>query len=228
MNGARTVAVMQPYFFPYAGYYRLLACADIFVIFDCVQFPRAGRVHRCEVPGPAGATEWLTLPLAHQPLHVLIGNLAFSAGARQEFDRRMGRLSWIGKSAGPAAGPIRAYLAEPLGTVVDYLERGLRLVCSLLGFNPVILRSSSFDLDPRWRGQQRVIAAAQAAGATHYVNASGGRSLYDRAGFNEAGIELGFLTPYDGLFKHMLFDLTQQDPAVIAADIRRTAIVETL
>ena len=41
-----TVAVMQPYFMPYAGYFRLFAAADVFVLFDCVQFPRRGWVHR--------------------------------------------------------------------------------------------------------------------------------------------------------------------------------------
>jgi hypothetical protein len=47
------IAVMQPYFFPYAGYFRLLQAADHFVLLDCVQFPRRGRVHRTQVPGPA-------------------------------------------------------------------------------------------------------------------------------------------------------------------------------
>jgi len=86
------VAVMQPYFYPYAGYFRLLAAAEIFVIFDDVQFPRRGRVHRCEVPRPVGgsnsALEWLTLPLARQPRDTLIKDLAsqptravFSTGA---------------------------------------------------------------------------------------------------------------------------------------------------
>ena len=82
-----TVAVMQPYFFPYAGYFRLLAAADVFVIYDCVQFPRRGRVHRCEVTGLSGETQWLTLPLAHQPRDVLIRDLAFAVNARAELDR---------------------------------------------------------------------------------------------------------------------------------------------
>ena len=76
------VAVMQPYFYPYAGYFRLLAAANTFVIFDDVQFPRRGRVHRCEVPGPGRRSEWLTLPLAGTPRDVLIGNLTFAAAAR--------------------------------------------------------------------------------------------------------------------------------------------------
>ena len=41
-----TMAIMQPYFIPYAGYFRLFAASDLFVIYDCVQFPRRGWVHR--------------------------------------------------------------------------------------------------------------------------------------------------------------------------------------
>jgi hypothetical protein len=41
-----TVAVMQPYFLPYPGYFRLFAAADQVALFDCVQFPRRGWVHR--------------------------------------------------------------------------------------------------------------------------------------------------------------------------------------
>ena len=38
------LGIMQPYFFPYAGYFRLFAHVDEFVIFDCVQFRRRGRM----------------------------------------------------------------------------------------------------------------------------------------------------------------------------------------
>ena len=58
-----TVAIMQPYFFPYAGYFRLFAASDLFVIYDCVQFPRRGWVHRNLLPDASGSERWLTLPL---------------------------------------------------------------------------------------------------------------------------------------------------------------------
>ena len=61
--GSRTVAIMQPYFAPYAGYFRLLATTDLFVVYDCVQFPRRGWVHRNQLPDAAGKLDWLTLPL---------------------------------------------------------------------------------------------------------------------------------------------------------------------
>jgi WbqC-like protein family len=50
-----TVAIMQPYFLPYAGYSRLFAATDLFVVYDCVQFPRRGWVHRNRLVNTAGA-----------------------------------------------------------------------------------------------------------------------------------------------------------------------------
>ena len=72
------VAVMQPYFMPYAGYFRLFAAADLVAIFDCVQFPRRGWVHRNRLPGRNGETQWLTLPLQKATTGTQINNLKFT------------------------------------------------------------------------------------------------------------------------------------------------------
>jgi hypothetical protein len=61
-------AIMQPYFLPYAGYFRLFAATDLFVVYECVQFPRRGWVHRNQLVNTAGAERWLTLPLEKVPI----------------------------------------------------------------------------------------------------------------------------------------------------------------
>ncbi|MDP9104903.1 MAG: WbqC family protein [Candidatus Eremiobacteraeota bacterium] len=198
------VAVMQPYFFPYAGYFRLFDQVDHFVIFDCVQFPRSGRVHRTQVPAPNGGVEWLTLPLLAQPRSTLIRNCRFSTDARARFDERLRRLAWISAAAGPLAGRVRGLLRAPLESVIDYVEESVRLVAGALGYATPISRSSALEIDPELRGQRRVIAVASALGATHYVNAAGGRALYDRATFARAGIDLSFVPPYDGPHRLLL------------------------
>src|SRR5437868_3898306 len=72
---------MQPYFIPYAGYFRLFAASDLFVIYDCVQFPRRGWVHRNRLIDASGKARWLTLPLEKAPQDVLIRDLRFSPNA---------------------------------------------------------------------------------------------------------------------------------------------------
>jgi hypothetical protein len=210
---------MQPYFFPYAGYFRLFSQVDEFVIFDCVQFPRRGRVHRSEYLTAAGAPQWLTLPLARQDRQVLIRDLAFAPDARAEFDHRLAGLPWLGAGAGPAAKPVRDFLHAPLPSVIDYLETGLRLVNQLLGIDPIISRSSALDLAPSVRGQERVLAVARSRGATHYLNSPGGRDLYDAATFERAGIQLEFLPAYRGEYFQLLPALMTVDPKRIRDEI---------
>jgi hypothetical protein len=209
---------MQPYFFPYAGYFRLLAQADEFVILDSVQHPRRGRVHRTEIPGPAGELEWLTLPLARQPRDTLIADLTFARGARATFDQRLGRRSWIASASGPAAGPVRDYLYLGLDNVVDYLEAGLRLCAHLLDIEVVFTRSSAIDVDPSLRGQQRILAISTALEATEYLNAPGGRDLYDAEPFARANVTLRFLPPYEGRHRSLLHSLLSVDPSQIRAE----------
>ena len=200
--------------------------ADEFVIFDCVQFPRRGRVHRCEVPGPSGAPEWLTLPIARHPRDTRICDLRFQDKARAAFDERLRRLSWIATASGPGAEVVREHLQAPLTDPVDYLERGLTLVASLLGLECRISRSSMLHLDPKFRSQERVIAVCKAVGATHYVNAPSGRPLYDVAGFASEGLELSFLSAYEGRFFQLLPALMMEDPAVISEDVREQTRLE--
>lgn len=217
------IAVMQPYFFPYAGYFRLLAAADYFVMLDCVQFNRRGRVHRVQVPGPAGNAEWLTLPLQYHPQDVRIRDLAFASGARHLLDERLRRHPWIHTGAGPLAGTLRRHLHGPLGSVADFLEAGIRLTAAALDLPATIMRSSQLGVAPGLRGQERIMAIVQALQGTEYINAPGGRLLYDSAMFAKAGITLSFLVPYDGCYPYLLPALFGIAPAAIRADIDRTA-----
>jgi hypothetical protein len=213
------VAVMQPYLYPHAGYFRLLAAADTFVVFDDVQFPQRGRVHRCEVLGSDGAAQWLTLPLARTPRDTLITDLAFAADARSTFDARLERLPWLMTGRGPLAERIRAQLFGALDTPAAFVEAGLRLVAEALCLRTRFLRSSALGVDPSLRGQERVIAIVEAAGGSAYVNAPGGRALYHARDFAQRGISLRFLDAYRGPYPYLLRALLEDDPASLRADI---------
>src|SRR5215468_11415162 len=84
-----TVAIMQPYFIPYTGYFRLLSASDLFVIYDCVQFPRRGWVHRNPLVDEAGVERWLTLPLEKASREILIRDLRFVKDAAELLEQRL-------------------------------------------------------------------------------------------------------------------------------------------
>jgi len=216
---SRTVAVMQPYFFPYAGYFRLFAHVDQFVIFDCVQFRRRGRMHRTELPGSEGRVQWLTLPMAYSPRETLIRDVAFVDGARAIFDERLRPFDWIRNAPGEAAQTLRSHLYGPMGSFSDFLEQGLRLAAGLLDLDVKFSRSSELEISSDLAGQDRVLAILQRLGAAHYINLPGGRMLYDPAAFAQAGIQLTFLPDYNGPHMHMLHALMTSDLSVLRQDV---------
>src|ERR1051325_1477014 len=85
---------MQPYFLPYAGYFRLFASADLFVIYDCVQFPRRGWADRNRGLNPLRIGKWLTVTLMTGPPKLLIRDLRFRPDATELMAQRLRRFQF--------------------------------------------------------------------------------------------------------------------------------------
>jgi hypothetical protein len=209
---------MQPYFVPYAGYFRLFAASDLFVIYDCVQFPRRGWVHRNKMFAADGQECWLTLPLAKMPREVRIRDLSFSADADAILQERMRRIPLLATHRQPEPEILES-LKRIVGTPVDYLERLLREIVSCLGLRWHTIRSSSLNLPDSLHGQDRIIEIARRLGATRYINAPGGRALYDPERFASAGIELRFLDHYRGPSSSILQRILEEDRQSLSDDI---------
>src|SRR5580704_1381643 len=104
-----TVAIMQPYFFPYAGYFRLFAASDLFVFYDCVQFPRRGWVHRNKLIQRNTTSDWLTLPLAKTGRDTTrIMDLRFSENAQEKWAERMAEFPALSNRTSPQASLLAA------------------------------------------------------------------------------------------------------------------------
>jgi hypothetical protein len=218
-----TVAIMQPYFFPYAGYFRLFAASDLFVIYDCVQFPRRGWVHRNLLVDASGVERWLTLPLEKAPQSVLIRDLQFPPDAAQVLAERLRPFPLV--ASDPASvEPILAALLDVKGTPLDYIERLLELTVTYCRLPWKVVRSSTLNVPTEIRGQDRILEIARRLGARRYVNAPGGRDLYEASTFASAGIELRFLADYIGPKASMLTRVLRDNRDDLARDIQAAAV----
>jgi hypothetical protein len=215
---------MQPYFFPYAGYFRLFAASDLFVIYDCVQFPRRGWVHRNVLPDASGTERWLTLPLEKAPQSALIRDLRFPPDAGERLFERL-RSFPLTPRCPEATAPILAALTDIQGTPLDYIERLLELTIAYCGLRWRVIRSSSLNVPTETRGQDRIIEIARRLGAKRYVNASGGRDLYDAEAFDRARIELRFLADYTGSRASILTRMLRDDRHKLAEDIKASTVM---
>jgi hypothetical protein len=183
-----------------------------------VQFPRRGWVHRNVLPDASGAPNWLTLPLEKAPQEVLIRDLRFPPDADRELASRLRKFPL--KARDPeAVQPILEALYEVRGTPLDYIEHLLELTAIYCGLQWRTLRSSSLRVPDAFRGQDRIIEIARRLGARRYVNAPGGRALYNAATFDNAGIELCFLSDYTGPKASILSRMLSHDRDELARDI---------
>lgn len=209
---------MQPYFYPYAGYFRLFACTDLFVVLDDVQFPRRGWVHRNRLLNRAGQPDWLTLPLRKTPRDTTIAQQRFSDNAQATLRARARRFPVLAANTA-AAHPVCEGLFDCDRPFVDYLVRQLTAVCGWLNLPTQLTRASSLALDPELKGAERLIAVTRAFDADTYINAPGGAKLYERETFSRAGIALRFLPDFIGNPLSMLERALSEPAAAVRAEI---------
>lgn len=214
-----TIAIMQPYFVPYAGYFRLFAAADCFVVYDCVQFPRRGWVHRNRLPDAGGRLQWLTLPLAKAPREVRIEALGFADDAEPRLDAALRRFPALRAADDDGSALIALVRALGQHSPVDYLVRLLQAICRRLELERPMLRSSALAIDPALHGEARILAICEALGARGYVNSPGGGALYDADRFARRGIALRILDDYAGPTASILHRLLTEPAAALRREI---------
>lgn len=222
-----TIAVIQPYFYPYAGYFRLFAAANTVVMFDCVQFPRRGWVHRNRFALANGDLDWLTLPVAKADRDVRIDQLRFAPEPRTRLLETLPRFPALQRGLVQHQEALERMLAIETDDITAYLCERVREVAACLKIERRMVRSSSLNLAPELRGQDRVIAVVRALGGSQYVNPSGGRELYNSDAFAEAGIDLRFLSPYEGSMNSVLERLLGETTDAISAEILQQSALVT-
>jgi hypothetical protein len=211
------IAVMQPYFIPYAGYFRLMANVDAFVVSDCLQFPGKGFVHRNRLIRKDGKLDWFTLPVTRSPFDQTIAELKFSPDAAAYLTAQRNRFELFDR---------RSERIENLIARLDKVDRPLTLIfdlmqlsAGLLGFTPHFIMLSDLGLPGAPKGAEIIYAACAKLGADRYINAPGGALLYDAGEFRKRGIALEFLPAYVGSYVSILQRLADEPAAEVRAEI---------
>lgn len=194
------VAVMQPYFFPYIGYWQLLAGADTFVIFDDVNYINRGWINRNRIL-VNGEARYFNIPLKGASQNLLINEIEL-VGSEKENDKLLKQVEFAYKKA-PEFGKVfpafEACIRNEERNLARFLGNTLEAVSAYLKIGTKLVYSSELEKDPAVRGQQKVLACCKALGATEYRNPIGGTELYDKTLFKENGIDLYFLKADDDI-----------------------------
>lgn len=190
----KKVSIMQPYFFPYVGYYQLVAQADTFVFLDDVNFINKGWINRNRIL-INGAPSFITVPLIGASQNRLIHEIEISY--QEKWREKLLKSLEMNYKKTPFFLDFYPYLQTLFVKDNQYISElcvdSIRLVFDYLEIKKQFAFSSLQDPDKTASGEQRIIHLAKLNQAQHYVNPEGGTDLYHPDNFSQAGIKLQFL-----------------------------------
>lgn len=187
------IAIMQPYLFPYLGYFQLIQSVDLFVIYDDVNYIKQGWINRNKIL--INEHEHLfTFPIKNQSSFRLI-NQHFVLNNDQNLLKSLKQAY----SKAPYFKDIYPLLTD----ILTFENKNLSLfvgnsiieISKYLNQNKHFIYSSSITKNNNLKGQDKVIEICKCLNASTYINSIGGIELYDSATFKRNRINLFFLKP---------------------------------
>lgn len=185
------LAVMQPYLFPYIGYFQLIYAADLFLIYDDVSFIKQGYINRNSILSPSGPTRF-TVPVPGASSNKLIASLQFTSDVNKVLKtiaQSYSKAPYF-KSVFPL---IRQILEHEDRLIASVCMKSYQIIFSYLGIDKQIKKTSELSYDRTESARDRLISLCHKFKADCYINSPGGRSLYAKPDFAEHGVELKFI-----------------------------------
>jgi len=209
------LAIMQPYFFPYIGYWQLINAADCLVLFDDAQYMRHGWVNRNRILKPGGGWQYILANLQKHEMKESIKNVRVHP-EKQWRELIIGQLAHYKKKARYFDDTIEMVNQilfdndEQSIAAINYFT--IRSLCSYLDIKTEIIVSSekSFDYSNVGDAGEWALRIAEQMEASEYINPASGAELFDAGKFSASKVRLSFLKtdeivyPQRGIFEPSL------------------------
>lgn len=198
------LAVMQPYFLPYIGYFQLISAVDSFIVYDNIKYTKKGWINRNRLLRN-GSDALFSLPLKRDSDALTV--------AERELATDFNRAKMLNQFKGAYVhAPFFAETWPVLEEIVLFEDQNLfrfiyHSICKMCDYLRVpteIRMSSLVPINHDLKSQEKVIALCQATGADSYINPIGGSELYNKSEFRAHQVELSFLK--SAPFEYRQFD----------------------
>jgi hypothetical protein len=200
----KKIAIMQPYFFPYIGYWQLINSVDEFVVYDNIKYTKKGWINRNRFL-QNGKDELFSIQIKSDSDYLDVVNRKIS----ENFDRdKLVKQLSSAYSKAPFFKDnfpvIKEIILFDEQNLFKYIHNSVEKICEYLEIKTKIIISSSIDIDHKnLKSQDKVIAICKALGAEQYINPIGGTELYEKDVFKQHGIELSFLKANELVYKQL-------------------------
>lgn len=190
----KRLAIMQPYFFPYIGYWQLIHAVDRFVIYDDVNYIKGGWINRNRLL-INGEPTYITAPLQQASPYKRICDIALRPSFAWR-DKLVKMIELTYRKAPcfvevfPVVEKLIRYDADNLAV---YLAYQLQTLAAFMGIKTEFMVTSRCYENEHLSGLDRVLDICKREEAHTYINPQGGQTLYDKEIFHSAGINLRFI-----------------------------------
>jgi len=196
------LAIMQPYLFPYIGYFQLINAVDKFVFYDDVKFINKGWINRNRI-----LVNWnshlFTVPLSNANQNTLIKDLKLAASGKWRY-KFLKTLEFTYKKAkyfSIVFPKIEAVINLKSKFLFEWHLTSFHLLMNFLAIRTTLAQSSVNYDNRHLKGQERILDICTQENCQQYINSEGGINLYNKHTFEGIGIELSFLKAGDIIYK---------------------------
>jgi hypothetical protein len=191
------LAIMQPYFFPYIGYFSLIMKSDDFIIFDTPQFMRKGWVERNRIGKLTGGSVYVKVPLNKADLNTNIKDMTIddSTDWRAKIISQLDIYKKRAPFYNDVVSVVKDVLESETSSIVHLNKVALEKVCGYIGLDKKFSIFSEMDLEiesPK-APDEWALNICKALGVKSYVNAAGGESFFDTKKYSNNDIRLCFI-----------------------------------
>lgn len=190
------IAIMQPYFMPYIGYFQLINAVDKFVIYNDVNYIKQGWINRNNIL-LNGTSFQFTIPLENASSFKKINETKLNNKLygiwRDKFLKSLHQAYNRAPYYKKVSNMIINLMNQNYNYVCDLNVAAILEVCRMCNIDTEIIESSENYQNDYLKGEGRVIDICQQEFASVYVNAIGGKMIYDRVSFSDKKIKLQFL-----------------------------------
>jgi hypothetical protein len=190
---------MQPYFFPYIGYFMLFGAVDKYVFFDTPQYERRGWMNRNRIFNIKEQFTYIKVPIEKSPQDTPLNKIIINDNE-----------DWRGKIISQLViyKKIAPFYYKTVSFVKNALDADIKCLSDLnihtikktleyldLNIPTDVFSETEIQLPDNVNNDEYSLLISKALGADRYINAIGGLEFFDRSKFSNMGIDISFLKP---------------------------------
>jgi hypothetical protein len=190
----KNLAIMQPYFFPFIGYWQLIHAVDRFVIYDDVNYIKGGWINRNRIL-INGKPAHITVPLHQSSSYKRICDIVLQASPiwRDKMVKAVEMTYRQSPFFAEVFPVVEKLIRHEVDNMSDYLAYQLQTLATFMNIKAEFVVTSRCYENSDLSGQERILDICLQEGATTYINPQGGQSLYNVEAFRNVAIDLRFI-----------------------------------